>query len=372
MGLFTPAWQKTNEAKALAAIENITDEQLLANIVKLAPLASVRLEACARIRDPDILLDAIKSTGDISLWRRYVPLLDENRQRDFYQYCTHADSIATLIEPEDESLIYGFAMFQIMKNSALLALSHLSNDRLKADVLLARKPPLLKEYEISDYIHDPKELIRFVNVNINQWEISPLLSAIHEERDLAQVVKYAKSGANRDAALDRIEDLTVIEELVFSAEVNYRLKAELLKKANDQHLIARALRRYPDNDAITALLRDKEVILALLTDKTIPQKHLKYVNIDMKEVLGKSELVDYHRQALHLMGGFVCVQCGHIQLPQETDPCCCRQCGAINHDYQFRSTVEERGRHESGREWKECIRCHDVIESKTVYRDTDY
>jgi len=372
MGLFTPAWQKTDEAKALSAIEKITDEQQLAKAVKSAPLVSVKSAACARISNPDLLLAVLKDTGEVSLWREFVSLLDETRQRDFYQFCTHANSIASLQDPRDQGLLYGFAMHQIMTNVALIAFAHLQDDHLKAEILLTRKIPLLKEEEIPLYIKDPKELIPFAIKNVNPWQSSPVLEAITKEEDLAVVIKHAKSSATRDAAVSRIHDPVIIEELVLSTEVNSMAKAELSRKVNDQNLIARALRQNPQNDHLVRLLTNKEVIVALLKEKVIAVNHLNYLQIDLQEILNRRELSDYHKEALRLSGGFICSQCGYWQKPKVSEPCTCDKCKALNHNYEYHSTVEQRGRHESGEQWKECSRCHDIIEKELVYRDTDY
>ena len=58
MGLFTPAWKGTDEAKAMAQIKNCTNQKTLKRIALEAPGLYRRIEAIKRLRDPADMQEA--------------------------------------------------------------------------------------------------------------------------------------------------------------------------------------------------------------------------------------------------------------------------------------------------------------------------
>ncbi len=63
MGLFGPAWKSKNEAKAVAAVQKITDENELLTVA-LNGAGNVAVEALERIRSQELLRDAAQNAPD--------------------------------------------------------------------------------------------------------------------------------------------------------------------------------------------------------------------------------------------------------------------------------------------------------------------
>jgi len=62
MAFFKPAWQSDNKEKALKAVSKVTDQIILAEIIKNAPLGVVKESSLKKITDHNILIDIANNT----------------------------------------------------------------------------------------------------------------------------------------------------------------------------------------------------------------------------------------------------------------------------------------------------------------------
>ena len=114
MGLFKPAWQSDNEAKALAAVSKETDQGILAEIAKTAPVISVRIAAVKKLTDIPTLAGIAKSNDYPNVTQGA-----EERQKMLVEQITDQSTLASIAMSDNEWYVRVAAVKKITDKSIL-------------------------------------------------------------------------------------------------------------------------------------------------------------------------------------------------------------------------------------------------------------
>jgi hypothetical protein len=77
MGLFRPAWKSSRVDRALEAVQSVSSQSVLADIVKNARHTVVKVAAAKRISDQPLLIEIARTVGDTAVLKIVIESLTD-------------------------------------------------------------------------------------------------------------------------------------------------------------------------------------------------------------------------------------------------------------------------------------------------------
>jgi hypothetical protein len=190
-------------------------------------------------------------------------------------------------------------------------------------------------------------------------------AAVKKLEDQVVLVEIARentiSYGVRFAAVESLKDQSVITEIARNKLLDSELRAAAVKNLEDQAVLAEIARNTSYMLQSVALSRIDDDTLAemALTEYSVEAlMHIKnraLLKQTLHAVPNSNKGNDFKNQAAEKMGGFICIYCKHINLPEPPlkTTCHCENCGKDQHD-------EERLVHEGidfSEYYYKCKRC---------------
>jgi len=253
---FKPAWQSEDEGKALRAIEKITSQEKLAEIIK-SPECPDNNEFCeliiGKITDQSILVDIAKSVNNYSL-RKIAA--DKCTDRSLVQEAYIEIARNSANAKEQVAAIQKLSSQTLQENQTLLAdiakkfiVNKTDNSLIKAVISKITGQSILEDLVMNSSVSD------------NQTDI--IIKNITDQTMLENIARRAPGTYARTCAVKRLTGQTVLEDFARNADSDNHVKHAAMRAITDQSILAKIVRAEHADESLT------EQMIKKISDKSL-------------------------------------------------------------------------------------------------------
>lgn len=258
---------KKKYSKQMTAVEQVTDEALLAEISKTYALpADICLSAFERITDPEKIADvarnavftkvqkkAMEKTADQSVF------IDILMEPDIMNIGPFAEAAAKLTETSAAEV----ATKAPIEYNRKLAISHLNDQQLLADIAVKEEGNTVSMAAV-ERLTDQNLLADLAITGATQSLRIGAIEKLTDQNLLEQIFLGSVELPERTAALSQISDYGVLEKILTLESLDKSLREDTVRKVKNQAVLAKIARDESDQKMLEATLTnldDPEVLL---------------------------------------------------------------------------------------------------------------